>query len=117
MLVLGVTFYAGYGWRMLVERRLHNMPWLKKSARKAALAAAQSTRPPVVLRSSFDQAEPLERQMLPENGSAQHLADTPAVEPTPGDASQPSRLTRQVGRQRRKSPRKKIATGEIKTAN
>lgn len=67
-LILGLAFFAGYGWRVLVERRLHNMPWLKKSNRKAAAAAARSTKRPTILRHA---AEPLERQLL--------AADTPTA--------------------------------------
>lgn len=64
LLILGVVFYAGYGWRIVVERRLHNMPWLKKSNRKAAAAAAKSTKRPVIL-PPVRLAEPVERQALP----------------------------------------------------
>lgn len=47
---------------MVVERRLHNMPWLKKSARKAAAAAAKSTKKPVILPPAHV-TEPLERRL------------------------------------------------------
>jgi hypothetical protein len=43
-LILGIVFFAGYGWRMHVERRLHNMPWLKKSARQFAAKGPQKLR-------------------------------------------------------------------------
>jgi hypothetical protein len=116
VLLLGITFYAGYGWRMLVERRLHNMPWLRKSARKTAMTAAHSARQPIVLRPSFAQAEPLERQILHENGPAQAFAGDGSAS-LPAEPASQGPLPRQVERRRRKSSRKKMSTGEVKTAN
>lgn len=73
-LILGLVFYAGYGWRILVERRLHNMPWLKKSNRKAAAAAAKSTKRPTIMRHA---AEPLERQLPATDNAPLALAANP----------------------------------------
>lgn len=82
-LILGLAFFAGYGWRTVVERRLHNMPWLRKSARKASEAAARSNLRPIIL-PTVALAEPLERQDLVTKEVSEPIAGTtPAPTATP----------------------------------
>ena len=108
LVILGVVFYAGYGWRMIVERRLHNMPWLRRSARKAAEAAAPSNRRPIILPALAAAAEPLERQSIAAN-------ELPAPKPEPDQAPPPAvstetSATTATGRRRRLSLRRQIKT-------